>query len=217
MPKIVDHDEYRRELIEKCFSLLSRKGFSQVTMREIAAEIGVSTGTLYHYFPTKESILEQMFAFVRESNIADYAGRITEEFSLAGRLERVRSFWKESRETYQNTMLLAIDSLRNDPENSGKVFLDFSDYYTEAMAYNFGISRQFARSIFIYFLGLILHSIFTPRELSYDDQIDVITEILLSVLQEKGAPGEESARRLVDRILSILGDEKRVRQPRNEH
>ena len=57
MPKIVDHDEYRKELLERCFGIFSRKGFSNVTMREIVSEIGVSTGTLYHYFDTKEKII----------------------------------------------------------------------------------------------------------------------------------------------------------------
>ena len=53
MPKIVDRDRYRKELLNKCFDIFAEKGYSSVTMREIGSEIGVSTGTLYHYFPSK--------------------------------------------------------------------------------------------------------------------------------------------------------------------
>ena len=64
MPKIVDRDQYRKELINKCFDIFSEKGYSSVTMREIASEIGVSTGTLYHYFPSKESLFEQLIVYL---------------------------------------------------------------------------------------------------------------------------------------------------------
>ncbi|MGB6015410.1 MAG: helix-turn-helix domain-containing protein, partial [Nodosilinea sp.] len=48
MPKIVDHDQYRREILDQCFDLFAEKGYAALTMRQIAQELGVSTGTLYH-------------------------------------------------------------------------------------------------------------------------------------------------------------------------
>ncbi|NJL79674.1 MAG: helix-turn-helix transcriptional regulator, partial [Richelia sp. SM2_1_7] len=60
MPKIVDHEKYRKELLWKSFDLFAQKGYGSVTMREIAKELGVSTGTLYHYFPNKESLYLQL-------------------------------------------------------------------------------------------------------------------------------------------------------------
>jgi hypothetical protein len=33
MPKTVDHDEYRKELLQECFDLFGRMGFSNATMR----------------------------------------------------------------------------------------------------------------------------------------------------------------------------------------
>lgn len=60
MPKIVDHNEYRKNLLGRAFDLFAQKGFAAVTMREIAQGLGVSTGTLYHYFPSKEALFEQL-------------------------------------------------------------------------------------------------------------------------------------------------------------
>jgi len=34
MPKIVDHDEYRKEMLQKCFTLFEIKEFASVTMKE---------------------------------------------------------------------------------------------------------------------------------------------------------------------------------------
>ncbi|PAX51205.1 TetR/AcrR family transcriptional regulator [Brunnivagina elsteri] len=60
MPKIVDHDLYRKELLDKCFDLFAEKGYASVTMRQIAQRLGVSTGTLYHYFPNKQVLFEHL-------------------------------------------------------------------------------------------------------------------------------------------------------------
>ncbi|MGB7522106.1 MAG: TetR/AcrR family transcriptional regulator [Spirulinaceae cyanobacterium] len=60
MPKTVDVQQYRQELLSKCFDLFAEKGYANVTTRQIAKELGVSTGTLYHYFPNKQVLFEQL-------------------------------------------------------------------------------------------------------------------------------------------------------------
>ena len=61
MPKIVDHAARRTEIIEAVWSLIVRKGFLAVTMRELAAEAGYANGALARYFPDKESVLRAAF------------------------------------------------------------------------------------------------------------------------------------------------------------
>ena len=57
MPKVVDHEERRQELVEAAWRVINRVGLERTTIREIAAESGYSTGALAHYFPTKDDIL----------------------------------------------------------------------------------------------------------------------------------------------------------------
>lgn len=61
MPKIVDHAARRTEIIEAVWSLIVRRGFLSVTMRELAAEAGYANGALARYFPDKESLLRAAF------------------------------------------------------------------------------------------------------------------------------------------------------------
>ncbi len=61
MPKIVDHDARRREIIEAVWSLISSRGFGSVTMRELAAEAGYANGALARYFPDKNAVLRAAF------------------------------------------------------------------------------------------------------------------------------------------------------------
>jgi AcrR family transcriptional regulator len=57
VPKIVDHDARREELVEATWRVIARSGMVGATMREIAREAGVSTGLLAHYFADKEDLL----------------------------------------------------------------------------------------------------------------------------------------------------------------
>lgn len=57
MPKRVDHDERRRELTAALLRIASTRGLQAVTMREIAAEAGVSLRVVQYYATDKASLL----------------------------------------------------------------------------------------------------------------------------------------------------------------
>ena len=64
MPKIVDHDTRRTELLAAVCQLVARVGIEEANIRAIAAETGWSTGTLAHYFTNRDDIIEQTLKFV---------------------------------------------------------------------------------------------------------------------------------------------------------
>ena len=57
MPKIVDHAERREEILEATRRVILKRGLDGVTMRNIAAEVGKSTGLVNHYFEDKSGLL----------------------------------------------------------------------------------------------------------------------------------------------------------------
>jgi len=42
---------------DKAMALFAEKGFGQVSMRELAAHVGLTAGSLYHHFPSKQDLL----------------------------------------------------------------------------------------------------------------------------------------------------------------
>jgi AcrR family transcriptional regulator len=58
MPKIVDHDLQREKFAEATMSLIARHGLEGVTMRAVATEAGLSYGSLFHYFASKDDLLK---------------------------------------------------------------------------------------------------------------------------------------------------------------
>lgn len=58
MPKYVDHEVRRDEILHAAFKVISRVGFDGATLRAIAEEAGFTTGVIGYYFRSKEELLE---------------------------------------------------------------------------------------------------------------------------------------------------------------
>ncbi|NUP02297.1 MAG: TetR/AcrR family transcriptional regulator [Nonomuraea sp.] len=61
MPKIIDHDQRRSDIIDVTWELITKGGIEAATMREIANAAGFANGALKHYFPGKEDIIEATY------------------------------------------------------------------------------------------------------------------------------------------------------------
>jgi AcrR family transcriptional regulator len=63
---------YRREsILDAAATLFARKGISATTVREIADEVGMGSGSLYHHFESKEAIADEVIS----SYLEDLRGR----------------------------------------------------------------------------------------------------------------------------------------------
>ncbi|WP_251046873.1 TetR/AcrR family transcriptional regulator [Arthrobacter sp. ISL-85] len=91
VPKIVDHDERRLELVDATWRIIARQGLESATMREIATEAGFANGALKPYFPTKDTLLE--FAFSHVFNRTNL--RIAEVTAGRTGLDALRAFCLE--------------------------------------------------------------------------------------------------------------------------
>ena len=57
MPRKVDHDERRRHLTAALLRIASTRGLQAVSMREVAAEAGVSLRVVQYYFTDKKTLM----------------------------------------------------------------------------------------------------------------------------------------------------------------
>ncbi|MCB1307637.1 MAG: TetR/AcrR family transcriptional regulator [Leptospiraceae bacterium] len=61
MPRKVDHNRRREEILEAALIAFTRKGYQATRMREIAGQGGFSKATIYHYFKTRERLIHALF------------------------------------------------------------------------------------------------------------------------------------------------------------
>jgi AcrR family transcriptional regulator len=58
MPRLVDHEERRKSIIETTWRLIADQGIENASMRDIARECGYAApGVLAYYFPNKDALL----------------------------------------------------------------------------------------------------------------------------------------------------------------
>lgn len=208
MPKIVNHDEYRQELLEKSYHLFTRKGYNNINMKEIAAEIGVSTGTLYHYFPSKENMLAEMISWIGFENTEEYIKRTSSVENIRDRFDMIVDYWKEKGKLYESILLLAFDMYRNtDIEHWKPLYEAFAERYTAGMSERLNISRQFARSIFIYFLGLSFHAIATGSDTEeYNKQVDFLNVIFRPLIVDANQDLDRAAQKFKEVYKNFLAN-----------
>jgi AcrR family transcriptional regulator len=57
-PIAKEYEDRRREIIETAAGLFSEHGYDQTSVNMIIEEIGIAKGTFYHYFSSKDEVLE---------------------------------------------------------------------------------------------------------------------------------------------------------------
>ncbi|WP_270167269.1 TetR/AcrR family transcriptional regulator [Paenibacillus sp. SYP-B4298] len=57
MPKIVDHHQRKEQLAEAAWRIIRREGLDSVSVRRVASEIGMSLGSVRHYFHSQDELL----------------------------------------------------------------------------------------------------------------------------------------------------------------
>lgn len=69
----VKHAEKKRHITDTAAGLFARKGFERTTVADICRAADISTGSLFHYFPTKRAIFREIFVQDAGDNAAMFA------------------------------------------------------------------------------------------------------------------------------------------------
>lgn len=109
--------EQRERILVAALALMAGAGVHAMSMRSLADACGLNVATLYHYFPSKRALLEQVIAS------QDYEGLLTELPPVdAGAAPRARLVamlewvWQRMGEHDDMWKLLLGESLRGDPQ-----------------------------------------------------------------------------------------------------
>ncbi|HSY20069.1 MAG TPA: TetR/AcrR family transcriptional regulator [Candidatus Acidoferrales bacterium] len=65
--------ETKRKLVDAGVALMRKQGFNATTVDDICSAAGVTKGSFFHYFKTKQEVAEAVLTSFREGKIRDYA------------------------------------------------------------------------------------------------------------------------------------------------
>jgi AcrR family transcriptional regulator len=187
MPKIIDSEEYRKELLHKCFDLFADKGYVNVTTRQLSQELGISTGAMYHYFPSKQALFEQLVEEISCQD-AQLFKSITRECPIAESIERLgqlliqheHHFVKQAviwTEFYQHHALAEI--------SDNPVFREVDRRYQQALTELLNLSEpKLARFIWTLINGILIEQVESDHSFSFAEQIILLTQMLTAYCEK---------------------------------
>lgn len=182
MPKIVDHEQYRKELLWKSFDLFAQKGYASITMREIAKEIGVSTGTLYHYFPNKEALFLQLIEEQAEQDLSDFLAEAQDVETLPERIHTLIDFLAKNEDYFINQTLILCDFYQQQGKAivlNNKILQTVQEKTRQELAKYLQIQdRALASFIMNMISGLLIGRMFEGDVISYEEQGELLKKML---------------------------------------
>ncbi len=90
----------RELIVETALRLFRERGYDATTMRAIAAEAGVSVGSAYYYFSSKEQLIQAYYDRAQSAHEAASRDILARERAFAPRLHGVLSAWVRVSEPY---------------------------------------------------------------------------------------------------------------------
>ena len=164
MPKIVDHDERRREVLTAASRVIVRDGIDAATTRAIAKEAGYSNGVLAHYFTDKDEIL---LSALRQSH-QRIRERLTRKIEGATGLAALRE--------------LLLDNLPLDAERTQETRLEVS-FWSRSLASEHLAEVQRAEAAELRTaVRRLLGEARAAGELTTDENLDDVAERLLALV-----------------------------------
>jgi TetR/AcrR family fatty acid metabolism transcriptional regulator len=98
----IAQEEKRRLILDAAVHVFARKGYHTCRVGDIAEEAGVAHGLIYHYFSSKEEVLETVFR--------DTWSEVLEAFTA------VEASGEPPREQLRRVAAILLRSWRNDPD-----------------------------------------------------------------------------------------------------
>jgi AcrR family transcriptional regulator len=112
-------DARPQELLDAALTLFVEKGFAATKAEEVATLAGVSKGTLYLYFPSKEELLKAVIHHTLSADIAQGRERLLAHQGSATEalLELLPEWWEAVYDSPNSGMFkLVVTEVRNFPE-----------------------------------------------------------------------------------------------------
>ena len=104
-----------RDVAERLFA---RDGYAAVSMRQIAAEVGVQAGALYLYTADKQSLLFDLLKAHMDALLAEWAAQPATDQGAPARLEQFARFHIRFHAARSDAVFISYMELRNlSPEN----------------------------------------------------------------------------------------------------
>ncbi|MBP8987918.1 MAG: TetR/AcrR family transcriptional regulator [Spirochaetes bacterium] len=151
MKRVEKNQQIRTKIIEAARTLFIQQSYSNTTIRQILKKTGITTGSLYHFFKNKESILRQITedylidtdkiirSFMKEYDpMVHYILIIYIQLKLIDSNPNLADIWQHTYSLWSITEMVCTKSAKWNKMMFGKYNQSLSDddWYARSMAIN---------------------------------------------------------------------------------
>jgi AcrR family transcriptional regulator len=196
VPRRIDSEATRQQILETALRLFRERGFAQTTMRDVAGTAGMSLGAAYYYFAGKDAI------------VAAYYARVQQEH--AARCQEALARGSDLRTRLSAALHAKVDIMRNDRPLMRALFGPGLD--PDHPLSWFGPATRRERDASIGLFADLLSEERLPSDLR-DAGPTVLWALHMGVLLffvYDGSPDQRRTRRLIDAAVDLIVDLRRL-------
>ena len=133
MPKIVNKEEKKAQILEASIRVFSKKGLNNTKISDIAEAAAVGKGTIYEYFKSKDEIFTAAFYFHMEKFEESISRRL---FRIQDPLEKLRAYFSAWSEIFEGEHLDYLEIVldfwaEGVRERNDSWMIDLNKFYSE--------------------------------------------------------------------------------------
>ena len=208
-------------IVNTALDLIRQRGYEETTMRAIAEKAGVSLGNAYHYFPSKDHLIQAFYQRTHEEHLAASLPALEKESSLKSRLLTVLRLKISTLEPYHHFagVLFKTAADPHSPLNpfakdSAPVRLDsiklFEDLVAETKArIPDDLRKELPYLLWLYHMGIILfwiHDSSRNQARTYrliDHTVDLLDKLISLASNPLMRPVRKRALKLVAELQNV--------------
>ncbi len=219
--KTAKGEQTKALILNSALGLLRERGYEATTMRAIARKAGVSLGNAYHYFGSKEHLIQAFYHRTHEEHLAAVLPVLQEETSLKARLLSVMRLKISTLEPYHEFAGVLFKTAA-DPHSPLNPFADdsaptrrdsvklFEDLIGDTKArIPADLRAELPYLLWLYHMGIILfwiHDASPRRRRTYrliDQTVDLLDKLIALASNPLMRPVRKRALKLVAELRDL--------------
>ena len=174
----------KRAILESTLELVKEKGFHGTPMSMVAKEAGVAAGTIYHYFDSKETLICELYSYVKQQTTA---AMLSGDNSALPYQERFFAIWMSLFDFYTKNpnVLKFFEQFVNSPYNTQKSKAGHDEFHKLLFRFfDKGIEDGYLRPVNPEVLGVLAHgSVITTAKVYGYGKIQLGDKELAQIIQ----------------------------------